>query len=137
MNDYIKNLLIKASRDLKTAEILYNLKTNEEHTESICFHSQQSIEKFLKATLINNEVNFPRTHNLDFLLKKCIEIDESFSGLNVDNITDYAVDIRYAEDFYIPSTEEARVALYKAKQMKDFVLARFLLTDDDLKLFPQ
>ena len=41
-------------------------------------------------------------------------------------LTDYAVDIRYAEEFYVPSLEEAQDAIKKAEIVKHFVLARLL-----------
>ena len=135
IDDYIRKILIKAGRDYNTAETLLRLSTSRDYTEAICFHAQQSIEKFLKAYLIYKDVDIPRTHNLDYLLKKCIEIDERFKILNVDNLTDYAVDIRYAEDFYIPDYEEANNALKKADSVRHFVWDIFSISDEELKLF--
>jgi HEPN domain-containing protein len=135
IDDYIRKILVKASRDYNTAETLLKFSTGLDYTEAICFHAQQAIEKFLKAYLINKDVNIPRTHNLDYLLQKCIEIDERFAILNVDNITDYAVDIRYTDDFYIPDYEEANNALKKASKVRRFVLDIFSISDEELKLF--
>ncbi len=135
IDDYIRKILIKAGRDYNTAETLLRLSTSRDYTEAICFHAQQSIEKFLKAYLIYKDVDIPRTHNLDYLLQKCIEIDERFKILNVDNLTDYAVDIRYAEDFYIPDYEEANNALKKADSVRHFVWDIFSISDEELKLF--
>jgi HEPN domain-containing protein len=135
IDDYVRKVLVKAARDYNTAETLLKFSTGLDYTEAICFHAQQAIEKFLKAFLIHNNINIPRTHNLDYLLQKCIETDERFKILNVDNITDYAVDIRYAEDFYIPDYEETNNALNKANEARKFVLNIFSITGEELKLF--
>lgn len=36
--------------------------------EMLCFHAQQAAEKAIKAVLIAQEIEFPRTHNLRVLL---------------------------------------------------------------------
>ena len=53
----VKNWLIKAIRDLKTAEQLLSISQNNLYTDTICFNSQQSAEKFLKGYLINNNIS--------------------------------------------------------------------------------
>ncbi|WP_300041210.1 hypothetical protein [Methanospirillum sp.] len=42
----------------------------------------------------------------------------------IDMLTDYAVDLRYGENFYIPLQEEAYDAIKKAEFVKQFVLDR-------------
>jgi HEPN domain-containing protein len=42
----------------------------------ICFHSQQSAEKYVKAFLIFHRVDFPYTHNITTLLDLCSNIDK-------------------------------------------------------------
>ncbi len=32
--------------------------------DAVCFHAQQCVEKYLKAVLQENEIGFPKTHNL-------------------------------------------------------------------------
>jgi len=52
-------------------------------------------------------------------LSLCSEIDPEFSELNdIVSLTDYAVEIRYAEDFYFPSVEEAERAIELAEKLK-------------------
>jgi HEPN domain-containing protein len=31
--------------------------------DAICFHAQQCVEKYLKAWLVQQEIDFPRTHD--------------------------------------------------------------------------
>lgn len=40
------------------------LRRNKPLTTSSCFHSQQSAEKYLKAMLVSQDIEFPKTHDL-------------------------------------------------------------------------
>ncbi len=42
--------------------------------------------------------------------------------MNVVELTDYAVVVRYGEEFYFPSLEETKEAIEIAEKVKDFVL---------------
>jgi HEPN domain-containing protein len=95
--------------------------------DTVCFHAQQAAEKYLKAYLLFHDCEIPRTHVLMRLIRDCIEIDDIFRELlkkEIDMLTDYAVDLRYAENFYIPPKEEACDAIKKAEFVKQFVLDR-------------
>lgn len=136
MNDNaVNNWLVKALRDLKTAEQLLSISSNNLYTDTICFASQQSAEKFLKAFLIYNNISFPRTHNLKYLLQLCVECDAEFEALNVDGLTVYAVETRYPETFYIPDIEEAKLAVESAGKIKVFILGKLDQNEEKLLLF--
>lgn len=65
--------------------------------EAVCFHSQQCIEKYMKAILQENDVEFEKVHDLDVLLEQCkcfIPELEDFKKRLTD-LSIYAVDIRY------------------------------------------
>jgi len=83
IDDYVNKWLIKASNDLKVAKNEMNLPPDEMVTEAICFHSQQAVEKLFKAYLITKEIEFGKTHNLEFLLELCIKEDDNFKEINV------------------------------------------------------
>lgn len=113
----------KADSDLKTAELCLN--ATEPTTDTICFHCQQAVEKYLKLFLIGkgNEPSF--THNISVLLETCSGYDPDFVGLSdCDFLTAYAVTLRYPDDFYMPAVEEAEVALAAAKRVRAFVLEK-------------
>jgi HEPN domain-containing protein len=61
------------------------------------FHSQQAVEKSLKAVLALRGVEFPFTHDLDGLLELCqrsgIDVPEELS--DVDHLSPYGVQLRY------------------------------------------
>ena len=114
-----------AEGDLKTAED--ELSTTEPFTNTICFHSQQCVEKYLKAYLSFVGKPFRKTHDISELIELCKEVDEEFEilySLNAAKLTRYAVDIRYPDEFYIPSIEEAKEALEIAKKVRNFIIRK-------------
>ena len=96
--EYIKQyeiLIKKAKDDYNTAKIVFeNIK--DINIDIALFHLQQAVEKSLKAVLIYNKIEFPKTHKLDILIDILaenninIEIDDDLIILN-----DYAVEARY------------------------------------------
>jgi HEPN domain-containing protein len=67
------------------------------------FHTQQAVEKSLKAVLAFRQIEFPYSHDLDGLVRLCqknhIEVPEDLAG--VDNLSPFAARLRYGA---IPST---------------------------------
>jgi HEPN domain-containing protein len=124
MDDYLKKWLIKANNDLKVAENEIELPSENMVTDAICFHCQQAVEKYLKAFLITKKSDFQRSHNLEYLLEICKENDAEFSELDLGNLSFYAVEVRYPDNFYIPSFDEARECLDLALKVKEFVLKK-------------
>jgi HEPN domain-containing protein len=94
--------------------------------EHVCFHSQQAVEKALKAFLVHHGVDFPWTHQIGLLLDLCRERDHSFERLMADAapMTEYAVRWRYPFFGPPPSVEQAGLALATARGVLAFVLAR-------------
>lgn len=77
---------------------------------SICFHAQQCIEKYLKAWLQEMNVPAPRTHDLGELLSLILPTLPAWSQWQPDfkRITEYAVDARYpGESATADDTEHA------------------------------
>jgi len=102
--DFIKQWLLKANEDL----LVINKLTEHEiiATSSVCFHCQQAVEKFLKAFLIVNGVEIKKTHNIEYLLSECADIDSEFADINPKELSEFGVDARYPGDMYIPNKEE-------------------------------
>lgn len=127
MNEELTNhYIVKAEHDLKTAkdEII----TNKPATDTVCFHTQQCAEKYLKAYLVFNGKEITKTlktHNIEVLLVACKEMDDSFNYLieiNAHELTDYAIEARYPDDFYLPSVSESNHAIETAEKVKEFIL---------------
>jgi HEPN domain-containing protein len=84
-----------------------------------CFHAQQCAEKFIKALLISEGADFPKTHDLLMLNNLSsngilLEIDPK----NLNTLTDYAVRTRYPGND--PTPEDAREAIELAKAVRVF-----------------
>ncbi len=95
MNEaYIDKWIEKADNDLKAAEILFNVDREEMVTDVICFHCEQVVEKYLKAYLISRKVEFKKTHNIEYLLELCKAKDPDFGGIEVGDLSMYAVEVR-------------------------------------------
>ncbi len=87
--------------------------------EDLCFECQQAAEKSIKALLILNNIEFPKTHSIEkllFLLKKV--------GIKIPNridiaviLTDYAVSTRYPGEYEVVEIEEYEEALEIAKNV--------------------
>jgi HEPN domain-containing protein len=91
--------------------------------EQICYHCQQSAEKYLKAYLILKGQTPPRTHDLKELLRHC----ETAGGHSLADIVDdcsdltpYAVLPRYPSDVELEEID-MRLALKCANHIKDFM----------------
>ena len=122
--EFTQRLLFRAQNDLRSAEDL--LKTERPATDVICFHCQQAAEKMLKAWVQWHDIQAPRTHNLTEILELCRRIDPAFGQLeSIDVLTPYAVEVRYADDFYQPTLREAKIAAADAKRVERFVITKF------------
>ena len=120
----VNQWMLKSHHDLLLAQHELERKESEIVTEGVCFHSQQCAEKALKAYLIVKNAVFPRTHDLESLLKQCAQWDVAFAGLETGMLTEYAVEIRYADDFYIPEISEAKEACRIAQKIFEFVKSK-------------
>jgi len=85
----------KAEKDYLVAK--REFETDPPVLEAVCFHSQQCIEKYMKAILQENDVEFEKVHDLDVLLGSCKEFIPKLKNYRDDlvRLSTYAVDIRY------------------------------------------
>jgi len=127
--DYIKKWFSKADNDILIALDERNLKKENHVTDGICFHCQQAVEKYLKGFLVYRKVDFGKTHNLEYLRMQCSIIDASFETIALGNLSQYGVSVRYPDDFYMPTLEEADEAIVLAQQARDFVLGKIRLEE--------
>lgn len=88
----MRGWLEKARRDLIIAD--KELDSEEPFTDIVCFHAQQATEKYLRAYLLWEEVEFPRTHAWEDLLLLAGQKDPAFLALKdfVALLTPYAVE---------------------------------------------
>ena len=117
---YIKQWLEKAEEDLQVYHLI--MKDENPFLASAGFHLQQSAEKFLKAFLEYKGVYFVRTHDIEYLLKECILIDDTFFDIQFEKISDYAVDMRYPGDMLLPSKSELELNYEQVLKIRQLVL---------------
>ena len=134
MDKTVKHLVtlwhIKADNDLLTAE--NEFKAERTVTDSICFHSQQAVEKYLKSYLVAIQQPYKYTHNITEILGNCIHVEKDFKSLEYALILNqYSVEIRYPDDFYIPDISEARNAYDIAVKVREFVLKKISELGDE------
>jgi HEPN domain-containing protein len=110
----------KAENDFNTA--LRELRTRKKpNYDAVCFHTQQYVEKYLKARLIEADIEFPRTHDLTRLLVILLTIEPLWIAYETElrALTDYAVEFRYPGE--IADKETARKAFEIRKQIRNLV----------------
>jgi HEPN domain-containing protein len=107
-----------AEQDWEAAKLL--LKRTKPLTISVCFHAQQSAEKYLKALLIAKEVDFPKTHDLSSLNMLCNQagVLTGFSPAKLAILADHAVASRYPGNE--PTFEDAKESIEIAKTIRKF-----------------
>lgn len=66
----------RGRHDIETAQLLFD---ERGYTDSIAYHIQQSIEKYLKGYLVLNEKKPPKIHELETLLNHIATFDNSFT----------------------------------------------------------
>jgi HEPN domain-containing protein len=118
--------LDKADSDLQNADIILAAQVESLPLDTVCFHCQQAAEKFIKAFLIFYGKQFPFSHNLADLVALCMQVDPAFAAIQrkAETLTPFAVEIRYPDDFYMPTRQEADQAFAIAIEIKAFIFAR-------------
>ena len=119
-SEYIQNWLFRAKEDIAVIHSLTGIGL-EFYTSTICFHAQQAVEKFLKAFLIYHDIDFPKTHDLDFLLSNCQHIDKASFDIDLKSLSDFGVSVRYPDDFYIPEVKETEEYVKIADEIRCIV----------------
>jgi HEPN domain-containing protein len=112
-----KQWVAKADNDLLNAD--NNLKSENIPFDTVCFHCQQATEKILKAYLIANQKPYPITHDLLLLLEQILPLDPEVEKLRdiLAILTPYAVEIRYPDDYCMPTDEDATEARRAASEV--------------------
>jgi HEPN domain-containing protein len=112
--ELVKQWIDKADEDLAVAR--YLLHAPDPHLYAAAFHAQQCAEKSLKALLVWNQIDFPKTHDIGKLLDLLMTVDkqraDSLRQLVILN--DYSVEIRYPSDSGPLSIDETKNAILLA-----------------------
>ncbi len=109
-----------AEMDLTSANYLQGMQPVP--VEIICYHCQQSAEKYLKGYLAFCGEAIRKTHDLVQLNKLCQAHDSEFGKIENEclNLTDYGVQIRYPFPLEV-NASDVSAALINALLIKGFV----------------
>lgn len=95
-----------------------------DYFDTIAFHCQQAVEKYIKAILVYYEIEFQRSHNLIYLLDlltKKIEITEDRYDKAI-LLNGFSVQIRYPDKTIYLSNEELVIAIEIAQEFREFAV---------------
>lgn len=117
--DLVRQWLGKADEDFRVAEHLAS--GAAAYSGATCFHAQQAVEKYLKAFLVEHQIEFSKTHDLGELLDLASSADPSLekSLREVTALNPYSVDTRYPGDFPETTSKDARKAVELARRARE------------------
>lgn len=120
MNGILVEWIAKAEGDFATAQREMRVRRKPNY-DAVCFHSQQCVEKYLKAFLVSKRIEPPRTHNLVELVNLGLSEDGTFEMFRpaLESLNAFSVTIRYPHAF--AAKQDARDAVKAMKQVRDFV----------------
>jgi len=125
MKKQVESWIHFAEKDLEAAEAM--LKDYNHLTNIIVFHCQQSVEKYMKAFLIGNNVPLIKTHDLiklNGMIKKIKELDidkNKLTELNkVYTESRYPFNLGLLPDG-MPTVEQAKEFVEYAKEIKTII----------------
>lgn len=120
----VRGWVQKAENDLKNAAHALKL-GNACPTDTVGFHAQQCVEKYLKALLTFHGTPFPKVHDIEKLVRLLPH------GVLADwplheqrRLTLYATVLRYPGDYEPISLVEARQAVRIARQVRSDIRKR-------------
>jgi len=125
--EIVRQWFRKAESDLQN--IRNNLAAEVVPTDTVCFHAQQAIEKLLKGLMVACGKNVGKTHDLVKLLGDVAELIPELMPFEeqFEELSEYGVAVRYPDDFYEPTLDEARQAFAVAKNVEEIVLNKIKL----------
>ena len=120
-NTLVTRWVLKADHDLGTAKLTYlHL---PEYSDTISFHCQQAVEKYIKALLIFYDIEFMRSHNLVYLLSILADkiiIDNTLYE-NAIKLNSFSVEIRYPNEILELTKGELELSIKTAEDFQKLV----------------
>ncbi len=112
-SELVSGWIRKAESDLTTARLIAE---SEGPYDTACFHTHQAVEKVLKGFLADRGIAIPRSHDLEELASRCMELETSLvlDIVMLAEMSEYAVEMRYDAEFW-PDQATADKALKLAE----------------------
>jgi HEPN domain-containing protein len=125
MNEIINNVnawTTKADHDLGSAKLIYL--HIPDYYDSIAFHCQQAVEKYIKSALVYFKIEFRHSHDLIYLLEllsqKIKITDDTFD--KAIKLNGFSVEIRYPNIIENLSNEKLEEAIEISEYFRNFIL---------------
>ena len=118
----IKQWIEKADHDLGTARITFL--HIPDYKDTITFHCQQAVEKYLKSYLIFLDIEFRFSHDLVYLIDM-ISQKEKFEEDFYDKasfLQDFAIEVRYPNDIVELSDIDVKNAIEYADKFRKLII---------------
>lgn len=127
LDELIEQWLAKADDDLRMAKLA--LSDSPPVLWGAAFHAQQAVEKLLKALLTHHQIEFAKTHAIDYLMDLCVAAEPRTERFReaATKLSDFAVEPRYPFPRRDPDPDEAREAIQVAEEIRRLV--RAILTE--------
>lgn len=130
IEDKVHKWISYAEEDLRMAKYGLTMSSSCPY-RLIAYHAQQCAEKYLKAYLVYNKIDFPYTHNIRVLLKLC---NNSWVKKlkEAEQLTPFAITTRYPSEDEEVTKKEAQIAIKIAEMVKQKI--KKALTGEGFKL---
>ncbi|HVS39071.1 MAG TPA: HEPN domain-containing protein [Gemmataceae bacterium] len=117
----VREWVVKAEHDLINAA--HTLKLGKDcPTDTVCFHAQQCVEKYIKALLVCRGTAFPKTHEIPVLRALLPpKVRPKLAAKIQDRLTAYAATHRYPGAGQELPLTEARQAVAVARRVRNEV----------------
>ncbi len=128
--EIIREWLKKADEDFDFA--LVNLQEGKNFYSQICYHFHQAAEKYLKAYIVAQELEFRKIHDLLVLLKICSAREPSLDELrdDCDYLNPFYIETRYPVHWPTNfSYKEAKKSFQSADRIRSVIKRK-------LRIFP-
>ena len=117
----VRQWVEKAEHDLRNAEHTLTLEEDCPF-DTVCFHAQQCTEKYLKALLLSQSLDFPKTHDLRVL----VQLVQSKLSLNLDmaeliKLNRYNIESRYPGNWDPIARPDAEEAVAIAQRVRSTI----------------
>lgn len=121
-SEIVNTWIEKADHDLGSARLIFH--HIPDYFDTIAFHCQQAVEKYIKASLIHLDIEFLRSHDLPYLLQilsRKTDIDpETFDKAILLN--GFSVEIRYPNQFIHLTEDELSSAISIADDFRQLAV---------------
>lgn len=106
-----------AEEDFDVATALFR-RRKKSAANSIGFHCQQCVEKYLKARMVEDGIAVIKTHDLQVLLNRLLPAQPLWAAFNpaLGDLTSYAVKFRYPG--HVATRADARDALKACRSIR-------------------